>query len=575
MNVPIAQRTIQAEAPGVDTPRIAPVTEKAFGADIGAAQAQLGNTVVSGAAKLSSAIAERQNFDKEQAVHDALQPVQQEMYQKTHGEGGYATLQGLQARGATDKFSAEFMPAKEKFLKQFSDERQVALASNQYDAIYNNHLDSVISNEGRQTSVAEQQGLASAAQTASQAASVNPKVLPADNPILKAALSRTYEHNVKIFGPEIAAAKNREINDMAALERVKLFPQDAEKLMAMDLSPEGRAQVRGVQLDQMVKNDFQSLPKADRLDDGSANMAKVQQKYSTDKSLNADEAQKAFENFSSMETRAQRVLNSENDSNSRTFYSLASNPETPIDVARKAAGQYANKFRSGKVDDKDLATKLKFIDTNNKEGNGTTNPTKWNELHEGIDKDGDVTPEMILSARENGELSKSDTRNLITFLYGNKSQAIRNTLESIMSSETMKALEKSDQDRVKALITKQALETKAYTPEAYRKIADEMLKDAPTGNTSFWGKIWNKSQPIYKSAGIMSNYPDIVRAAGNTENAVNFAIRVGGLEKFENNTEYPNAVSYLLNEGWTLDNIDEVNLEKVAARLAEKKNGKP
>ena len=140
MNVPIAQRTVQAEAPGVDTPRIAPITEKAFGADVGAAQAQFGNTLSNIAAKLGAAIVERQNFDKEQAVHDALQPVQQEMYERTHGKDGFATLQGIQARGATEKFISEYQPAKEKFIQQFKDPRQAALAKNQYDAIYNNLL---------------------------------------------------------------------------------------------------------------------------------------------------------------------------------------------------------------------------------------------------------------------------------------------------------------------------------------------------------------------------------------------------------------------------------------------------
>lgn len=574
MNVPITQRTIQAEAPGVDTPRIAPVTEKAFGADIGAAQAQLGNTVVSGAAKLSAAIAERQNFDKEQAVHDALQPLQQEMYQKTHGKDGYATLQGFQARGASDKFMSEFSSAKEKFLKQFSDTRQVTLAANQYDAIYNNHLNSVISNEGKQTSIAEQQGLASATQTAAQAAAVNPKAMPSEDPVWLAAIGRAKEYYEKTYGPDAAKIEMQKFNDMAAQERVKLHPEDADKLIDMDLSSEGKAMVRGVHLDQMVKTDFNSLDKKFRMPDGSFNLAKVEERYKADKNLNNEEAQKAFDNFSSMETRAQRVLDDDNKANATKFFDIAANPETNLDDAKKAAMQYAAKLRNGQTDHKDLYQKLRFIDEVNRGFSGSTDPEIFNRLYQGIDKDGDVTAQMIMDEREKGNISKSAMQSLTQFLYGQRSEVMQNRMKLIETSD-LTPDDKDEKADFMATLRQEAISKRITNPDDLQALAKSLSADSKTGNTSIWGKLMNKSQPAYKSAGVMSKYPDIVRSAGGPSAAAAFAQRVGGVEKFEGDTRYPEAVSYLLSKGWTLDNITRESLETVASRLDEKINGKP
>ena len=579
MEVPISKRSVQVEAPGVVTPRLAPLPEGAFGAEIGQAKSQMGNTIMSGAARLGDAIAKRKAFDEEQAVHDALQPVQQEMYQKTQGKDGFATLQGAQARGATDKFMEEYKPAKEKFIQQFKDPRQASLASKQYDAIYNSHLSSVISNEGRQTSIAEQEGLASSAKTAAQAAAVNPRMLPSDDPIWKAALGRTKEYYEQTYGPERAALEVQKFNDMAATERVKVHPEDAEKMMKMDLSPEGRAVVRGVQLDQMVKKDFLSLGKEFKMPDGSFNLDKVQDKYKEDKDLNSDEAQRAFENFSSMETRATRVLSEDNKSNAIKFYDVASNPATDLDDAKKAAMAFASKLRNGQLDHNDLRIKLKFIDEINKEANGVTDPAVFNRLYQGIDKDGDVTAQVILNERENGTISKSAMKSLTQFLYSQKSEVMRNRMDLIMKSDKVVSLAREDQQALKASITQEAISQRITNPDDLQKIANSMIADVPSGNKGFWGRVGvltgYTDEPMYKRVGVMSQHPEIVRAAGSPQAAVAFAQRVGGIGKFDDNVEYAGAVSYLLSKGWTLDNMTQEALEKVAARLAEKKNGKP
>ena len=574
MNVPIAKREVQMEAPGVASPRIAPITEKAFGGDVSAAKTQFAGAVMGAAAKLGAAIAERQNFDREQAVHDALQPVQQEMYERTHGKDGFATLQGIQARGATEKFISEYQPAKEKFIQQFKDPRQAALAKNQYDAIYNNHLSSVISNEGRQVSIAEQQGLASAAQTAAQAAAANPKLLPSEDPVWLAATSRAREYYEKTLGPDAAKLEVQKLNDLAAQERVKLHPEDAEKLMGMDLSPSGKALVRGVQLDQMVKRDFENLDAKFKMPDGSFNLAKVQDKYKADKSLNASEAEKAFENFSSMDTRAQRVLDDGNKADSMKFFDIASNPATDLDSAKRAAAQFASKLRNGQVDHNDLRLKLRFIDEVNRGANGSTDPEIYNRLYQGIDKDGDVTAKMIVDEREKGNISKTAMQSLTQFLYGQRSEIMQNRMKLI---ENSKLVPQDDSKKAvfMAMLRQEALFKRVTNPDDLQKLAQTLSAESKTGNVSFWGKLTNASQSSYKSAGVMSQHPDIVRAAGGPLAAAAFAQRVGGVEKFEGDTGYPEAVAYLLSKEWSLDNMTGETLETVAARLAEKKNGKP
>ena len=576
MQVPTIEETIPMATPGVAAPTIQPVTQKAFGEDIGAAQSGFGATLSAAGQTLGRAVAQRQAFDQEQQVHDALQPIQKDMFQKTHGMNqdangnnipGYAIREGVQAKGSTAAFDDEYGLTSKTYTeaaKQFKNPHQRALFQNQYQAIYTNHRDGVVSNEARQTQVADDQGVMSAYSTAGGAAAVNPNVLPGNNGLLGAAADRARELWASRVGKDKAEEMIQRMNDDVARQRLQLFPNDAEKLMTnLDLSPEGKAYVRGVQLDQTVKKDF---AQPGTMPDGSHNLAEVEAKYKDPKSgMNSDEAQKAVENFSSMEARADRVLNDDNKANSAKFLDIAANPATPLEDAKKAAMQYVSKMRNGQIDHDDLATKLRYIDMMNKEANGVTDPEVYNRLREGIDKSGDVTPSNILDEHDNGNLSKSSVQSLTQFLYSQKSSVMQNRFKLIEGS---KMVPKSQVPAFLATLHEEAITRRITNPDDLQSLAESLAKDAPTGNP-FWSFSWG-TQKEFKSAGVMSQHPDIVRAAGSPTAAAAFAQRVGGIAKFDKKTDYPGAVSYLLGKGWTLDNMAQESIEKVAAKLAEK-----
>ncbi len=335
MNVPISQRTIQTDAPGVVTPRIEPITDKAFGADIGAAKAQLGNTVVSGAAKLSAAIAERQNFDREQAVHDALQPIAKQMYDYTHGVNGAAIRQGLQARGATSEADSIFgndpsvkgSNIRTEALKKFSKDPEASrLFSKLYDATWNNYREAILSNEARQIKVADEQGLSSAVATAAQSAASNPKYTsPFDDPAFKTSSNRKYEFNASVGGDEYAKLKQQEDNDTLFKETLKVDPAKAVKIDPAKLSPEGQAILRGARLDYFttqIQNGAANMVHAD----GTSDLAR-QENYASEQAkklgMSSEEIPHVMAAIRSSASAHDQQLKDSRDSVTRKFYNDA------------------------------------------------------------------------------------------------------------------------------------------------------------------------------------------------------------------------------------------------------------
>lgn len=384
MNVPIYNRQVAEQAPGVATPHIDPITEGAFGANADEAKANLGKTVSSLGAGIAEYLIAKRNHNEEQTVNDRVTEFTKDATENLlYGKDGALILTGANAKGITPVYDQRVNELKSKYIKDLPP-KSAELFNRIADTHANLWRDNVIKNEVDQTNIADEQSIASnvsvSAQTFGSAYGV--KVVgeaqakhDSDmNLLIGKARSEAVDllKRKGISDPADIKLERQKVDGQFAIEAAKNNPLNADSILAsnkFDLSAKDKAQLQGIQVDALQNVISQAALTYKPNADGTPNLANTidfSTKAAKDKGFTPEQTDQVIKYAHSQVAVATAEIRQNREQNQSKFYNQAiqmfnsgkKQPDIVDALVKKANYDFSGYSATDKQDQIDYINKL-------------------------------------------------------------------------------------------------------------------------------------------------------------------------------------------------------------------------
>ena len=189
MNVPVFNKTVSIQDPGVATPHIAPITEAASGANVAEAQAGLGKTISAVGGALAEHLIAKNNIEKEQASNAVISAFAKEGGEKfIYGKNGVLNRFGVNAKGATEYADIELSKLQSKYLEGM-DTESADHFKRKSTAIIDTWREASIKNEVHEGRIADEQSVNASIQTSANVSAADGLNTPSSQALFNTALS--------------------------------------------------------------------------------------------------------------------------------------------------------------------------------------------------------------------------------------------------------------------------------------------------------------------------------------------------------------------------------------------------
>lgn len=217
---------------------------------------------------------------------------------------------------------------------------------------------------------------------------------------------------------------------------------------------------------------------------------------------------------------------------------------------RLIADKLVEKLPDGSDDEHDRATKYRYIDRMAKEAAGQNDPATLIAIHQGL-LDGTISkPDVIVSAMEDGTLTKKTATTLIVQLNSGQSGAMANQYKQIEADAETAFPLKEDRDHFISVLRAQAIEQKISDPVELQKLYKQNMETVPTGAPGFFRVFGGKTSEYYRSQASIHANRELISAMGSGDAVFKLAQKMGGPGNFEPGSPYSNAVISLKSRGY-------------------------